>query len=207
MKKILLISGLFVATFSMIACKDKQSTGRAYMPDMTDSKAYETYAPSADRLAESGAQYSARPVEGTIARGEMPAYAIKNDTAGYVQSATVKNPLDAASIDMKESERLYLVNCAICHGTKLDGLGPLYADGKGPFTALPKNLMSADGKKLTEGTMFHSITYGKGMMGSYASQLSTKQRWMVIAYIKSKQGPVADTSATTVDTTKTIAAK
>jgi hypothetical protein len=25
-------------------------------------------------------------------------------------------------------------------------------------------------------------------MGSYASQLNTKQRWMVIAYIKSKQG-------------------
>ena len=36
--------------------------------------------------------------------------------------------------------------------------------------------------------MFHSVTYGKGAMGSYASQLNTMQRWMVIAYIKSKQG-------------------
>ncbi len=42
-------------------------------------------------------------------------------------------------------------------------------------------------KKLPEGTMFHSVTYGKGQMGSYASQLSTKQRWMIISYIKGKQ--------------------
>ena len=40
---------------------------------------------------------------------------------------------------------------------------------------------------MAEGTMFHSITYGKNMMGSYASQLSTTQRWMVIHYIKEKQ--------------------
>jgi hypothetical protein len=35
--------------------------------------------------------------------------------------------------------------------------------------------------------MFYSVTYGKNKMGSYASQLNTRQRWMVIAYIKSKQ--------------------
>jgi hypothetical protein len=31
------------------------------------------------------------------------------------------------------------------------------------------------------------MTYGKNKMGSYAGQLDTRQRWMVIAYIKSKQ--------------------
>ena len=54
-------------------------------------------------------------------------------------------------------------------------------------------------KAMPEGTMFHSVTYGKGQMGSYASQLNTKQRWKVIAYIKSKQcpagTPAADTTA------------
>jgi hypothetical protein len=40
---------------------------------------------------------------------------------------------------------------------------------------------------MPEGQMFYSVTYGKNKMGSYASQLNTKQRWMVIAYIKSKQ--------------------
>jgi hypothetical protein len=35
--------------------------------------------------------------------------------------------------------------------------------------------------------MFYSVTYGKNKMGSYASQLNTEQRWMVIDYIKAKQ--------------------
>jgi hypothetical protein len=43
-------------------------------------------------------------------------------------------------------------------------------------------------ENMPEGQMFYSATYGKNKMGSYASQLNTKQRWMVIAYIKSKQG-------------------
>ncbi|MEJ7674206.1 MAG: hypothetical protein WKF59_16310 [Chitinophagaceae bacterium] len=31
------------------------------------------------------------------------------------------------------------------------------------------------------------VTYGKGNMGSYASQLNKKQRWMVVQYVKSEQ--------------------
>ena len=35
--------------------------------------------------------------------------------------------------------------------------------------------------------MFHVVTYGKNNMGSYASQLDKKQRWMVVEYVKSQQ--------------------
>ena len=77
------------------------------------------------------------------------------------------------------------MNCAICHGTKLDGAGPLIKSQKFPVAAA--NLVDAKYKAMPEGQMFQSITYGKNMMGSYASQLSSQQRWMVIAYIKSKQ--------------------
>ena len=84
--------------------------------------------------------YTGRPVEGTIARGDMMPYALKNDSAGYVQSAAIKSPVSASDVDMKNAERLYLVNCGICHGTKLDGNGPLYKGGDGPYTAAPKKL-------------------------------------------------------------------
>jgi SNF family Na+-dependent transporter len=40
---------------------------------------------------------------------------------------------------------------------------------------------------MPEGQMFYSVAYGKNLMGSYASQLSKRQRWMVIKYIKNKQ--------------------
>ena len=55
-----------------------------------------------------------------------------------------------------------------------------------------------------EGTMFHSVTYGKNLMGSYASQLSTEQRWMIIHYIKEKQAAnVSATPAPAKDSIKT----
>jgi hypothetical protein len=41
--------------------------------------------------------------------------------------------------------------------------------------------------KMTDGMMFHSITYGKGLMGSYASQVTRAQRWMIIKYIRTLQ--------------------
>ncbi len=209
MKKVLIITGCVAMVIGIVSCnRPRRNTGRAYMPDMYYSRAHETYA-STEALEKAGIHYTGRPVEGTIARGDMSPYTIKNDTTGYKLSADVKNPLSPDSIDMKEAERLYLVNCAICHGAKLDGNGPLWKDGNGPFPAAPKNFMADDMKKLPEGTMFHSATYGKGAMGSYASQISTQQRWMVIAYIKSKQGGGAvDTlAAAKTDTTATAVIK
>ena len=190
-KKILILSGVIGVTVAFTACGDHRSPGRAYMPDMTYSRAYETYAPTAERLANSEADgdpfYNNKPVAGTVARGEMVSYQLPNDSAGYAQSFTVPNPLDRATLNYKEAERLYLINCAICHGTKLDGNGPLYRGGEGPYTAAPKNLMGDDKATLTEGRMFHVATYGKGQMGAYSSQLTTRQRWMVVAYIRQKQ--------------------
>jgi mono/diheme cytochrome c family protein len=196
MKKILIITGCVAMTIFMVSCKDaRRSEGRAYMPDMYYSRAYESYA-STENLKEAGVNYNARPVSGTVARGDMPAYGIPNDSLGYIQSAAVKNPLDSSQLDMKEAQRLYMVNCAICHGSKLDGNGPLFNGGDGPYTAAPKNLMGDDMKALAEGTMFHVTTYGKGQMGSYASQLTTPERWMVVAYVKSKQSGTASVPPT-----------
>ncbi len=199
MKKVFLIAGIITTAMVMVSCADKvrRDPGKVYMPDMAYSRAYETYA-STENLDEKGIHYNALPVNGTVARGEMPAYPLRNDSAGYIASATIKNPLPALSEEDKtEAVRLYLINCGICHGKKLDGNGPLWNDGNGPYPAAPKNLLADDMKALPEGTMFHSATYGKGQMGSYASQLSTKQRWMVIHYIKSMQaGKIVLTDST-----------
>jgi mono/diheme cytochrome c family protein len=198
MKKFLIITGCIAVVMLITSCsRVRRSTGRAYMPDMYYSRAYETYA-STDPLKHEGVNYNAMPVVGTMARGDMLPYPYKNDSSGYAQSASIKNPLDSAMIktNLKEAERLYLVNCGICHGSKLDGNGPLWKGGDGPFPSAPKNFMADDMKKMAEGTMFHSVTFGKNMMGSYASQLSTAQRWMVIAYIKSKQGGIAQADST-----------
>lgn len=207
MKRIAVIIISAATAALLVSCnKVRRSPGRVYMPDMNYSRAYETYS-STEELKKKypTIQYNSMPVAGTMAKGDMTwEYPFKNDSLGYIQSSSVENPLNKETIDMKNAERLYLIYCGICHGTKLDGNGPLWKDGNGPFPNAPKNLMGDDMVALKEGTMFHSVTYGKNTMGSYASQLSTEQRWMVIEYIKKKQaGATAKAATPAADSTKT----
>lgn len=194
MKKLVILSSIVVIVTLVLSCSDvRRNPGRTYMPDMAYSRAVETYSVTEEQKAEwlkKGIHFSNTPVPGTIKRGELFPFLLAKDNAGdttnYAASKQVKNPL--TSMDTVEAERLYLVNCGICHGDKLDGNGPLYKGGEGPFPAKPATLVGdAKYESMPEGQMFYSVTYGKNKMGSYASQINTKQRWMVIAYIKSKQ--------------------
>jgi len=187
MKKVFI--PVFSLAIAVTSCNDVQRTpGVTYMPDMGHSRAYETYADHSN-LASQGIHYNNLPVPGTVSRGEELPYHLKNDTLGYAQSAAVANPMQKLSSgDLLEAERLYLINCAICHGSKMDGNGPLYKGGEGPYAAKPATLVGDPViEALSEGTIFHVQTYGKGQMGSYASQLSRKQRWMISSFIKQKQ--------------------
>lgn len=201
MKKLLIIAVAATAT-TIVACSDvKRTPGSIYMPDMAYSRAYETYADHSN-LTEKGVHYTAMPVEGTIARGsELPFHIAKDapgDTTNYYASRQVANPIDSLSTtDAAEAERLYLINCGICHGSKLDGNGPLYKGGEGPYAAKPATLVGdAKYESMPDGQMFYSVAYGKNMMGSYASQLTRKQRWMVIKFIKNKQKEAKAAAAT-----------
>ena len=206
MKNFWIITAVTATVVVMIGCsKVRRNPGRVYMPDMAYSRAIETYS-STEALQKKGIHYTATPVPGSIARGDMAAYELQNDSAGYVNSKNIINPLQA--LDAKqfiEAARLYLINCGICHGEKLDGNGPLWKDGTGPYPAAPRNLLIDPVATMPEGTIFHSITYGKGQMGAYASQLSTEQRWRIVHYIKEKQ--TASKPATSTSVTDTAAAK
>jgi mono/diheme cytochrome c family protein len=195
MKTTNIISGVLTSTLviGLFACNGVQrNPGRIYMPDMTYSRAYETYA-STDDLTGEGVHYDHQPVAGTIARVEELPFPYAKDAPGdstnYVASKQVKDPLPPCdSAQLAEAQRLFNINCAICHGPKLDGNGPLYKDGNGPFAAKPAQLVGgAQYMVMPEGQMYYSITYGKNLMGSYASQVDRKQRWMIVQYIKSQQ--------------------
>lgn len=193
MKQLTGILLVFFIAGVVISCSDiKRTRGREYMPDMAYSRAYETYAPH-ENLRERNINYTAMPVPGTIKRGEYFPFPIPRDRDGdsvnYVASRAVPNPMPPLdTVQVKEAERLYLINCAICHGVALDGNGPLYNGGNGPYPAAPKNLVGDPVVSvMPEGQIFYSVTYGKGQMGPYGSQLTTSQRWAIVHYVKSKQ--------------------
>ncbi|HXR83126.1 MAG TPA: cytochrome c [Hanamia sp.] len=206
MKKIRIVLSfvIIIAVATLInSCGNKRDPGRVYMPDMAYSRAYEAYAPN--NLLKENINYVQYPVAGTIRRGDLFPYPLANDSNGYRMSAQIKDPLPPLNPDdMKEAQRLFNINCAICHGPEMNAQGPLATGGKVPAVA---NLTLAQYVKMPEGTMFHSITYGKGNMGSYASQLTRKQRWMVIQYVKQHQlAGAGGGSAAASDSTSTNAA-
>ncbi|MFT3826027.1 MAG: cytochrome c [Chitinophagaceae bacterium] len=203
MKKVSIITVLVLAV-AVWSCSDvRRSPGHVYMPDMAYSRAYESYAPY-DTLEKQGIHYNRLPVAGTMKRGEMLPFPLtqdkQGDTTNYALSKTIANPLPALdSVQKIEAERLYLINCGICHGAALDGSGPLKKrpDGsEGPYGAQPANLVGGNYLHMPEGQMFYSVTYGKNLMGSYASQLTTTQRWQIIHYIKGKQAEKIGGSST-----------
>lgn len=198
---------VFSALLVLASCDDNSKPGRIYMPDMAYSRAYETYMKRDTSVfttdpAEKGGKmiyYNGAPAAGTIKRGEMFAYTLPNDSNGYRMSAAVKNPVDSMSgAEMAEAGRLYNINCGVCHGEKGTGNGPL-AERIGAVA----NLTLPNYVSMTDGTMFHSITYGKNNMGSYASQLNRKQRWQVISYVRTLQ-PKPAGAAAKADSTKSI---
>ncbi|MEP7163178.1 MAG: cytochrome c [Ferruginibacter sp.] len=204
MKRLSYIIAILVTVIGLItSCDSKRQPGKIYMPDMAYSRAFESYAVhdstkfTLDAAKKGGSMiyYDSKPVAGTIKRGELFPYTLPNDSNGYKMSATVKNPLDSSlgKGDLAEAGRLFNINCAICHGAKAMADGPLATSGKIGGVA---NLASGEKSLLADGTMFHVITYGKNNMGSYASQLTRQQRWMIIKYIRTLQTKAA--AATTV---------
>jgi mono/diheme cytochrome c family protein len=209
MKQLLIITGFVAIGAGLISCGGAggNDPGHAYMPDMYYSRAYETYGYNDvegefDSLKKRGIHYNAMPVPGTVARGEMLPNHLTADSAGMLAAAQMKSPLDSTAANnkgaLKEAERLFLVNCGICHGPALDGNGPITEAGGGGYPAVPPSLKDAKAAAFTDGHIFHVMTFGKGSMGSYASQLTPEQRWWVIKYIRSKQAGVK--TATAADT-------
>lgn len=202
MKKITNISfALVIGAVSLLAssCNDKRSPGSIYMPDMAYSRTFETYAEldslkfTSDINNKGGNKifFNEMPPAGTIKRGELFPYTLPNDSNGYRMSAAVPNPIDfMTGAQMSEAGRLYNINCGICHGEKGQANGPLAAKVGGIA-----NLTLDIYKAMSDGTMFHSLTYGKNNMGSYASQLSREQRWMIVKYVRTLQGVGGATAA------------
>lgn len=178
----IVVASLLVSV-GLMSCNSgnmRRNPGKIYTPDMTYSRAYDAYTKNPNF---SDTQTSRVPIKGAIANNiDLPDHLVEGDTNAY-KALTTSYRFNEAEI--AEGGRLYMIYCGICHGANLDGNGPLYASGK--FPAMPANLKDGKYLAMNIGTMYAAIKYGKNLMGAYASQLQTKQRWQIIAYIKKIQ--------------------
>ncbi|MBD3639166.1 MAG: cytochrome c [Crocinitomicaceae bacterium] len=211
---------------AMLSCKgDEQSPGMEYMPDMYRSPAVEGYWDyaeiqgkySEDAYNKLFEKYSFAPPAGTIpyagphaGKEDMPyehgapigadkthgLYGVRQDSAGILNAKWDKNPIAFSDEALKDGQVLYERFCSHCHG--MEGAGDGAIPGTGKFPA--PGAFSGPLKDKTGGEIFYTITYGKGAMGSHASQLNKEERWKVVYYVQKLQGndPGAETTSDTV---------
>ena len=204
----ILITAIIVSASS---CGSKREPGRIYMPDMAYSRAFETYAQRDDSVFTMEASgigkrifYNNLPVAGTIKRGELFPFAVVPSNTSGVDSnalinltASIKNPLPPLiGADSAEAGRLFNINCAVCHGAKAENNGPL-----APKIGGVKSIV-AGSPNYSDGRIFYVMTYGQNNMGSYASQLDRKQRWMIVQYIRMLEPRKAEATTATATSAK-----
>jgi mono/diheme cytochrome c family protein len=197
-----------MAVFSCVAIaftscekRDPNSPGVEFMPDMYRSPSLESNMSyvTIENGKETGdtLQANRMPVKGTVARGYIP-YAFPNTPEGYeAAGANLRNPLQNTEANLKKGEDMYGKFCVHCHGAggEADGLVAGKLPGPPPTYSSLKNL--------SEGKMFHTITFGKGLMGAHAPLMSQEERWQVVLYVQKLQFPNGRPAANATDSIAT----
>ena len=206
--------GLVMVVF-LAGCKASGDyQGLEYAPNMYHSVAYEPLSqitdPNQGRITNAlnngrGEYYNSNkynpykmnlrlPPANTVKRsasGWLP-YRGANDSTGLRLSNKLVSPYDSSAAILAQGKALYEMYCQHCHGAKAGGDGKVAAgvkiDGV-EHSVYPgvANLKGDAYKNITEGHIFHVITYGKGLMGSHGSQVSEEDRWKIAKYVKQLQ--------------------
>jgi len=185
MNKIKIIGTLVMiiaASIVVTSCKDKRSTGWEYAPNMYEHTAYD---PDQKNNQFKDGKTAQVPPAGTIPVG-FTKFDYPNTKEGYeLASVEVKTVIAQTQANYAEGKLLFAHYCSPCHGLSGQGDGLVVAHGYPPPPSYSKGQSSRGGamKDLTDGKIYHTITYGVNAMGSYASQLNPEERWKVIMYV------------------------
>ena len=126
---------------------------------------------------------SARPpVEGTVARGQL------HEDSYFYTGKMGSAPGDYMPFAVNEEvlargQERFNIYCSPCHSELGDGNGVIVQRG---YRA-PPSYHTERLRKAPLGYFFDVMTNGFGAMPEYASQIATRDRWDIVAYIRALQ--------------------
>ena len=108
------------------------------------------------------------------------------------QAKSVPNPIPPTARALAQSETLFRLNCAGCHGENGDGNGPasvVLPTKAANFT--DPNAMST----MSDGELFWKMSTGRAPMPAWNDLLTVEQRWELVNYIRTFAPRQRDASA------------
>jgi mono/diheme cytochrome c family protein len=122
------------------------------------------------------------PVEGTVARGQL------HEDSYFYTGKFGNNPGDYMPFLVSEDvlargRERFNIYCAPCHSRLGDGNGMIVQRG----FRTPPSYHTERLRKAPLGYFFDVMTNGFGAMPEYASQISPRDRWAIVAYIRALQ--------------------
>ncbi len=90
------------------------------------------------------------------------------------------NPVVVNEISLQRGAILYEIHCQVCHGAQGHGDGPLSSY----FDRTPQNLTAAQITDEFDSSVYLTIVQGFGQMPSLAENLTRRERWDVINYVR-----------------------
>jgi mono/diheme cytochrome c family protein len=92
----------------------------------------------------------------------------------------LQNPIVNDAVSIQNGDKIFQSVCWTCHGKLGKGDGPASIG----LTPKPVDLSNAGVQSQSDGAIFWKITEGRGVMSPYKSNLTTKQRWQLVNYIR-----------------------
>ncbi len=198
-----------VLVFLVAGPQGRHTPGRPFefFPDMVRQSKVKPQSPAgffADGVS------GRRPVEGTVPMGFVPpttttASQIANTAAAkrlettpgltfsdgpdYYSTGMIGDqwgtgiPIEVTPALLEKGKERFTINCQVCHGATGGGNGVTSKYGLANIANyhLPKYLAMADGE------IYYTITNGHNSMNGYGANLSVRDRWAIVCYVRALQ--------------------
>lgn len=192
LNRMLLVVIAILALLAAFLRRDVTQPNYVFTPEMVFSVPYDSFASNPNYADGKTMQL---PVAGSVPRGasffDYQATAAAAERAGNeLKSPWLDGEIDADQFlaAKDRGRKIYASYCLPCHGAVGNADGPVAKHGF--FGVTP--LSSDTSLKMSDGQMFHLVTFGQQFMPGkrmpgYASQISEEDRWKVILHVNSLQ--------------------
>jgi mono/diheme cytochrome c family protein len=113
-------------------------------------------------------------------KDQPPAKAPTPEAKPSADDSARVNPVKPSQESLNKGKKMYVIDCAMCHGDKGDGKGDMASDMKNVTDFTNPDAL----KNRTDGDLFYIIRHGKGDMPPEGDRAKDEEIWNLVNYVR-----------------------